>query len=143
MTQAIVKSPKQLEIEKLQAFIAKQESEQKKAFEDIVARYGPNGSKAQRDIVMEKGLQYDEAAQKRFVYIRCSVCGVEEKTYTSDLWQKDTCKEHSKERQNQRRKGKAQLKGTKLDASAARARLAELMAKGTEESDEGDEEAQG
>lgn len=145
MTQTIVKTPQQIEIEKLQAFIAKTEAEQKKDFEEIVAKYGPNGSKAQRDIVMEKGLQYDEVAKKRFVYIRCSVCQVEEKTYTSDLWQKDTCKLHSKERANQRRKGKTQLKGTKMDADAARARLLELMSKGTDgdESEAGDEEAQG
>jgi len=127
MTQTIVKTAEQLEIEKLQLLIAKQEAEQKKAWEEIVAKYGPNGSKAQRDLVMEKGLSYDEVAKKRFVYIRCSVCQEETKVYTSDLFQKDTCAAHAKERANQRRK--AQLKGTKLDVDAAKARLAILMAK--------------
>jgi len=123
------KTPAQVEIEKLQAFIAKTEAEQKKAFEEIVAKYGPNGSKAQRNIVMEEGLQYDEVAKKRFVYILCSVCEEKTKVYTSDLFQKDTCKLHSKERANQRRKGKTQLKGVKMDADAAKARLAELLNK--------------
>jgi len=141
MTQTIVKTAEQLEIEKLQLLIAKQEAEQKKAWEEIMAKYGPNGSKAQRDIIVEEGLQYDEVAKKRFVYIRCSVCQEKTKVYTSDLFQKDTCADHAKERANQRRKGKAQLKGTKLDVDAAKARLAILMAKasGNVESDEAEE----
>lgn len=120
------------EIKRLEAEVASKEADRgeirKKKMQEIMDKYGP-GTKFNRDIVPDS-LDFDEDHNKWFVVQKCSVCQKEEKTYTSDLFQKDKCEEHAKEARAARRKGKvSEVKKTAAELNDAKAKLAALKAK--------------
>lgn len=119
------KTPQELaEIKQLERIVKKHED--LKA--EIMAKYGPNGSKAQNDIQIDT-LTYDEAVRKNKVQVKCSQTQELFWSYTSDLFQ--TRGLHPKVREAARKAAKKEKKAAvKQTADAARARLAELQANG-------------
>lgn len=130
--QDLTEAELQAEITKLEASVKEKEAKsadfRKKKMQEIMEKYGP-GTKYNRQIVPDS-LDFDEEHNKWFVLQGCSVCGVLEKTYTSDLFQKSMCKEHAKEARSARRKGKvSEAKKTAADLEAAKAKLAAMKAR--------------
>jgi len=119
------KTPQELaEIKSLERIIKRHED--LKA--EIMAKYGPNGSKAQNDIQIDT-LMYDETVRKNKVQVKCSETGELFWSYTSDLFQ--TRGLSPKVREAARKAAKKDKKAVmKQNVEEARARLAELQANG-------------
>lgn len=130
--QELTEAELQAQIDKLEAEVkekeAKTEESRKKKEAELIEKYGP-GTRFNRKII-PGSFAFDEVANKWYVLQECSVCGVPEKTYTSDLFQKSMCKEHAKEARGARRKGKvSEAKKTAIDLAATKAQLAAMKAK--------------